>query len=331
MAAEDRSPSSGVSEPARRCATLIVERFDLKPPVEIRSLLNTFGCKVEFCAWPFTCDAVADLSAVPPAVFVNRSMPMLRRRFTLAHELGHVAMGWHLNTLMCDVGVEAHDDPLVLRTDQEGEANEFASSLLVPHRFRKSITAGDPSIPQILTKLEQAEVSASAGLIAIQPYLPPGVVLRTTSLSRPVISHATGQGIRELAYGGNWAELRQQAVESGSVWHQNQTVFWYSFWNPQAPRADTDSRRSVQILRDAIAQTGLTGSALESLRMSVSGVIGAAVGDTTVNDPSQLLGIITQRVAVDNRFAPLADVPDFQLFLERKAREIAYKRGQHGS
>jgi hypothetical protein len=330
MAAEDRPSLRGVSESARRCAALIVERFDLKPPIEIKALLGAFGCKVEFCAWPFTCDAVADLSAVPPIVFVNQSMPLLRHRFTLAHELGHVAMGWHLNTLMCDVDLEAHDDPLVLSTDQESEANEFASHLLVPRRFRESITVDDPDVPQILAALEQAEVSAPAGLIAIQPYLPPGVVLRTIALSRPVVSKATGQGIRELAYGGKWAALKRQAVDSGSVLHQGQKVFWYSFWNPRAPRVDADPRRSVQILRDSIAQTGLEGAALETLRMSVSGVIGAAVGDTTVNDPSQLFGVISQRVAADDRFATLVDVPDFRLFLERKAREIARKRS-HGS
>jgi Zn-dependent peptidase ImmA (M78 family)/transcriptional regulator with XRE-family HTH domain len=49
-----------------------------------------------------------------PVIFVSDTAPAARRRFTLAHELGHAIM---------------HDLP---RDDQEAEADEFASEFLMP-------------------------------------------------------------------------------------------------------------------------------------------------------------------------------------------------------
>jgi hypothetical protein len=316
-----------MNTPPRRVASLLVERYDLEPPIDVEGLISAFGCELEFCDWPFVCDAVADLSADPPRLFVNASSSALRQRFTLAHELGHVAMGWHLNTVMCDIGFDTSQDPIVLRTDQEGQANEFASYLLVPHRFRTSITSGAFDLPAILDQLETAEVSAAAGLIALQSYLPPGVVLRTTSLAWPVVSRGTGQGIKDLVSNELWPEVERRAAAYGTHGHQGQRVRWYSFWNPRVPSVIDDPRRSVDILRDAIAQTGLGGDELEQLRMSVSGIVGAAVTDSTIIDSATIYGILEQRITADDELSDLIQVADFHLFIARKALEIAHKRG----
>lgn len=53
---------------------------------------------------------------VPPVIFINSSMSVDRRRFSLAHELGHLVM---------------HHSP---HPDQEIQANLFASAFLMPKR-----------------------------------------------------------------------------------------------------------------------------------------------------------------------------------------------------
>lgn len=54
------------------------------------------------------------MPGLPPCIFLNRNRPADRRRFTLAHELGHLVM---------------HQVP---SPTMEDEANEFASCLLMP-------------------------------------------------------------------------------------------------------------------------------------------------------------------------------------------------------
>ncbi|WP_297004227.1 ImmA/IrrE family metallo-endopeptidase [uncultured Corynebacterium sp.] len=53
-------------------------------------------------------------------IHLNADMPVNRRRFTLAHELGHILLDHFLST--CTLDVE----------EQEGAANYFASCLLAP-------------------------------------------------------------------------------------------------------------------------------------------------------------------------------------------------------
>ncbi|MEC8124176.1 MAG: XRE family transcriptional regulator [Pseudomonadota bacterium] len=75
------------------------------------------GCMVFLCDFDdLSVDGVTMRSPdLPPCIFLNKSLPGCRQRFTLAHELGHIIM---------------HRIPT--GEDMETEANKFASSLLMP-------------------------------------------------------------------------------------------------------------------------------------------------------------------------------------------------------
>jgi hypothetical protein len=312
---------------AERLADLVVERFDLTPPVDVESLIAEQGSVLEECDWPFECDAVATgLGTAEPRIFVKAGMHPLRRRFTVAHELGHLMIGWHLNTVMCDAAPDAEGDPSVLGMDQEWEANRFASALLVPRRFLEEITRGSRTIPQVLNALTAADVSAAAGLIAISSHVHPGVVLRTASLTRPVFSDRTGNGIKELAWDEEWPTLKRRATDWGVLMHQGQRVNWYSFWNPREPDDDDDPRDTRTLLVDALTHIGLTGEALDAMRRTVAGVVGAAFANASLSDPAHLFAMLQQRLEGDSRFTALMNDGDFDTFLHRKVREIAERR-----
>ncbi|MGP2570515.1 helix-turn-helix domain-containing protein [Ornithobacterium rhinotracheale] len=55
-----------------------------------------------------------------PVIVINRNLPNDRKRFTLAHELGHLVM--HCS----------YEYPISLDRDKEKEANEFAAEFLMP-------------------------------------------------------------------------------------------------------------------------------------------------------------------------------------------------------
>lgn len=70
-----------------------------------------------------------------PIIFLNKTHPVDRQRFTLAHELGHLVM--HINQVVAD------------SRDIEEEANEFASEFLLPENELKNQISGYVNIPQL--------------------------------------------------------------------------------------------------------------------------------------------------------------------------------------
>lgn len=67
------------------------------------------------------------------AIGVNAAHPMVRQRFTIAHELGHLRLHPGKELFLDHVRVNLRDVASSLGTDrQEREANAFAAALLMP-------------------------------------------------------------------------------------------------------------------------------------------------------------------------------------------------------
>lgn len=89
------------------------------------------------------------LPGIPPCIFLNKHLPADRMRFTLAHELGHLIM---------------HTFPTV---EMEGEANKFASGLLLPAEDLRPYVQGKRIDLRLLAQLKpQWRVSMASILYA---------------------------------------------------------------------------------------------------------------------------------------------------------------------
>jgi Zn-dependent peptidase ImmA (M78 family)/transcriptional regulator with XRE-family HTH domain len=95
---------------------------------------------------PDGCSAIDPDTGVP-YVLINSDKPRVRRRFTIAHELGHLALG-HL-----DGGQVVVDETVGGKSAEEKQANTFAAGLLMPADGvtgavkRLSERLGDPPDP----------------------------------------------------------------------------------------------------------------------------------------------------------------------------------------
>lgn len=93
-------------------------RLPRGPIVDLTKTLEDHGLFV--IAFPFETSQLDGFTVhghdIVPMVFINESAPADRKRFTLAHELGHLVMHAEIDGL----------------ANIEREANEFASSLLMP-------------------------------------------------------------------------------------------------------------------------------------------------------------------------------------------------------
>ncbi|MBC6436851.1 MAG: XRE family transcriptional regulator [Rhodobacteraceae bacterium] len=147
---ELRLPQLDVEENGNpeRIANLI-RRTWLVPSGPIRDLVGWVeraGCIVVHCDFAalkvdgFT----VTIPDMPRCIFLNRSMPADRQRFTLAHELGHVVM---------------HQVPA---PEMEAEANTFASALLMPAQDIRRYFSGRLTIQRLATLKPIWRVSMAA-------------------------------------------------------------------------------------------------------------------------------------------------------------------------
>jgi Zn-dependent peptidase ImmA (M78 family) len=166
--------------PEINLACRLAEKYRLKPPIDIDELAKRYA-RVVVTFLPVDLDvdgATFDLklSGKRPTIVVNESRPRSRRRFTTAHELGHVLIPWHIGPIL---------DELVLSDGRlgtpywelESEANRFASEILMPtywiNEVVKTLEIPSASLEQIVAA---ADVSAFAAVIALNNNLPEGYV-----------------------------------------------------------------------------------------------------------------------------------------------------------
>lgn len=120
---------------------------------------------------------ITDVSRSKGIVLVNRAAPRKRRRFTIAHELGHFLMPSHVPNAegrflcsrkdMMSLGANEGDR----RAQMEVEANRFASLLLIPPRhLRRQLTGRKPDIAHMVELAEVFDCSKEAMARAYADY-----------------------------------------------------------------------------------------------------------------------------------------------------------------
>jgi Zn-dependent peptidase ImmA (M78 family) len=176
MAREARL-SNLMRPPEANFAARLVKLKGLAPPIDIVSLANEYA-SVQLVTFPVQIDGVClDLKqqGKRPRILISRNLPLRRFRFTLAHELGHVIIPWHVGSIV-DETEESHFDLGFTYWQLEGEANRFASELLMPSDWVAEIIERKDPIAAADHISATADVSFAATMIKIQNSLPPGYV-----------------------------------------------------------------------------------------------------------------------------------------------------------
>lgn len=124
----------------RRYAKSILDQYNiLKPPIPVKDIANYLGAEVRFVNF----EDDKDISGMiirgdsETIIGVNASHHANRKRFTLAHECGHLLLH-KAKSVYVDrsFSVKYRDVNSADGTDiEEIEANRFAAELLMPHDF----------------------------------------------------------------------------------------------------------------------------------------------------------------------------------------------------
>lgn len=313
---------------ARRAARYFVQREGLRPPVDVESLLAAHVFRVERVDWPVSgVDAVTHgLGTNRVSVFVRATDNLLRERFTMAHELGHLILPWHLPRASCQVGSAQLDDESTL----ENEADIFASCLLAPDAWLTELYnrhEGDMSL--ILGALNAVEISTPAALLAMRRHFLAGWAFHRSRGNEWFVTPGTGLTPRGLPT----ADVQAAATAWGTASLNAEKVRWYRFSEVIAElpaRAPGDLRTPHRILVDALAAAS-TSEAPITLAQRLNGMFAGALQEGAGRPAGETYAAMALRIS-QSEHAGLLDVVGVRLWLAERCRAVETKtvkrRGQ---
>lgn len=259
------------------------------------------------------------LETATPRVFIRSGLKYEPRlRFTLAHELGHLAIPWHIGIHGCEPDPSASSS-----YDQEREADRFAGAMLLPVTSVRS-ALNKHGLSGGFQHLAASGLSAGAFAIAMSRYLLPGFFLvAERGGDQPLQAWSKGSGAKSPT---SRPEAQAGAIEFGSVVVAGKTVEWYRYIEHSTSLGDdADSRSTTQILRDAIGVSA-TGEGADILLKRINGVVGGKLSTDRASTPEAIYALL-QHNTLDRSDIPyeIRRSGDFDLYLRRKARERALK------
>jgi Zn-dependent peptidase ImmA (M78 family) len=122
-----------------------------RPPIDVESIARILGVVVHKRGIGFA--GSVDSTIDPPVIEVKADDALVRQRFTLAHELGHL--------LLHPIGVRRRDSTYARQGEtMEQEANEFAASLLIPLWLLEPVVTRSKPNPRELAAIFQVSQNA---------------------------------------------------------------------------------------------------------------------------------------------------------------------------
>ena len=302
---------------------MLVRRYSLVPPVDVEVLLRA-RVELKRVDWPIDrVDAILTGLAGDPskaAVYIRATDNLLRERFTMAHELGHLLLPWHLPNANCEVGEGALDLPTF---SIEAEADVFASCLLVPDVWLlHQVNRYGDDMSQLLRELNAAEVTTAAALQALRRYLLAGWVFVSYG-DRQVITATPGTRLPIAPPSELVRYLAAECHDQGEASLNGFPVYWFRMVEPLAlpQKNPSDTRSDHQILLDAIAMVEPDSQRRNTIAQSANGKVGGALREAAGRPAKETFQAVRHRCEQWEHSKLLAE-PDFLLWLAERSRAV---------
>jgi hypothetical protein len=150
-----------------RMAARLIERLGTRPPIDVEHICRELA-DLSYKTFPIEIDGLClDLkrSGKRPKVWVSRTTPPVRRRFTIAHEIGHIIIPWHTGIIIDDIDAPRSGTRGRYR-EMEAEANRFAAELLMPSDWVIGLSERSDHVAGLMHTIHQvANVSLPAAFL----------------------------------------------------------------------------------------------------------------------------------------------------------------------
>ncbi|MFH0959521.1 MAG: ImmA/IrrE family metallo-endopeptidase [Pseudomonadota bacterium] len=329
--AQGKEPRMNVeSYPEKKLAARLVSKKKLAPPIDIFSLAKQYA-NVDSMLIPFDVDGICLHLKVPkmtPHIIVNNCYPSQRMRFTLAHELGHVIIPWHIGSII-DITTIPEENKFDEYWYLEAEANRFASELLMPSAWVKAIIESHSDDMGKITKqiVREAEVSPIAATIKIKDTLDCGYIFAALRNNEVLFS---GRSEETLANPPKWGEkiLPEEVFPFCKNRHQfminGVNYYWWVLDKSVSIPKSAELADWRELLKEIISEIGIPTSGQKKFIQSLNGVIANANGSVRDGNRTQesLYSAILQRIHGKTELKKFANHHKFDSFIYSKIKSF---------
>ena len=324
--------------PETNLARRIIDKYSLSPPVDIRSMVEAYA-RLTFVHIPFDdIDGVSlNLKTRDKSthVIVNSASAPSRQRFTMAHELGHILIPWHVGSVLIDQVAPVSPRSSSYFTPEswtmETEANSFAAELLMPYSWLERVISTTDDLSKIHRNISQScQTSALSAAIRLSQFLPERVVY-ASERDGVVEFSGTTEGTIASPLGTN-AEFPIEAFAYSDQHYvstmQERRLHWWKL--PEEIHIESSNDLTWRNILDCILHdVGLNAQDIRKMKMSISGVIGDA--NSRCKDKRNIGSMVSacvQRLSDRHRYREIVEHKDFYEFVRKRAEDIVHRTGR---
>lgn len=309
---------ASASSPEAKLANLIIKRNGLEPGFGVQEFLAS-QADLKFGKIPGDVDGISiNLKSKDskPVVIISTELPSTRKKFTMAHELGHIFIPWHIGTIFSHTD-ENHAYASRLYHDCEVEANRFAAELLMPSAWVKSILSTKHPKDAIEAIKKIAGTSTIAAFYKVGTLISDEYIGVLTSPHGKVISSVSNNPRLKTPVNGEL--LKEQAVYKSASKvelsiNENNVIYWLKYADVITPK-NNDQRSWREVLNPIIDELKLD----KKIGIRIVACISALNKPGVMHEEFFLKA--RQRIASDNDFFEVSKHPDFELFLAKRIDE----------
>ncbi|MFM2311437.1 MAG: hypothetical protein RLZZ04_713 [Cyanobacteriota bacterium] len=317
--------------PEEKLAKRLLERHNIQPPYDLNKLASNYA-NLHFVDFPF--DVKADGMSVnlkkfsAPDIYINTSQPTTRRKFSIAHELGHVLIPWHKGNIV------SHSDqhhtnclPSAFYNEYweiEREANRFASELLLPTSWvcskLKDISSNNfqSTLQEIIN---EAGTSRDASLIKIFSVLRAGFICVEINDSGKVVNSfgSNGTPVYKLQQGTNCFESEpyiKYNQKSDFVLGDKKYILWLFDTKIELP-IYKDNRSWRNVLNDILDDT-----LLHDKKQSINAILPAVYQSHKSKEESIILSNIIHRYSQKDDLKSFVRHPLSEQYIVKRMEEL---------
>ncbi|MFA6312777.1 MAG: ImmA/IrrE family metallo-endopeptidase [Sterolibacterium sp.] len=304
-------------------ARLVLRDEGFPPGGDLKSLVLRFA-SIEFTPIPFNADGISVKLKSPdqrPHVIINSDNPPTRQKFTLAHEFGHVLIPWHVGTICSHIDSAPSEDSEYY--SQEGEANRFASELLVPTGWVEQVFQSHQDPAETLKEVVfTSKISPQAATIKLMQCLPPGFLCVERNPQAPPQYYRSPGTITAAPYGEERFKQYDQLADKwfSLVLDHNRYRWWYFSQNHSIPTVAIE-RPWRDVLVDILKH--VPDNQRFHAQQSLNGIISVASSRQTLKDA---YNYIVCRIRGNDYATYVIDHPDLYPFLIARLKELRHKK-----
>jgi len=274
--------------PEINLARRVLEKYNLEPPINVLELATHYA-KLEAFPFSLNIDGVSlhiKVKGWQPTIILNDNRPATRKRFTLAHEIGHILIPWHIGTIVDEIDIEGTGDFLYWQL--EGEANRFAAELLMPSAWLNKIMERHENPCEILSMMRQAaDVSFEAALRRLLSALVPGYLYAIVHEDGLVVSSDRSHGtLMSRLERGSFVDSGAQFGPSDARWSmpfRGGVLIWWRFPHEHQLPNIIEARERREILNAILNDLDIEGPNSATMRQTINGIV-ANANSTISND-----------------------------------------------